>query len=151
MLEYLLGFHTTHAAAGAYADYGVYVILAGGLAAALRGIPSAAGRLTTGITGGVAAAVTGAAILGCYLAFVNPSYVDVAIAAQRDRLAAAGVPDEILVQQVNGMRLSMGPRARIIGHLLLSLCIAAAVPAAAAAMKASAPAKGPPRGRAAPP
>ncbi len=115
-------FRVESTSAGRYEVYGETALLLGCiLAGILRGEDSPRRKLFRGLLGSLVASLLFTGFTLLYLKSINPGYIDVVIARERDLLVAAGAPDDIIVQKVNGMRLSFGVGAQVISAFFRSL------------------------------
>jgi hypothetical protein len=135
MLEFVLGFHSARYDMGQYADLALafvplLLLLLGMFKASSRPTPGARslGRsIVTGLLISFIGAVLSTAFMLWYLKSLNPHYIDVVLAFERDKLLSTGMPDEIMVQKVNEMRLRYGVGARLIWGFFRQLGLGAAV------------------------
>ena len=120
LVEFALGFHMAHYDIGQYADLMQFVVplvllLLGMIKAASRiGAASFGRSLASGLLITVTGSLLATTFMLFYLKSINPQYVDAVIAFERDKLVTSGIPDEIMVQKVNEMRLRYGVGARLI-------------------------------------
>jgi len=137
LLEFALGFHTARYDIGQYADMAQPVIplllLLLGIWKAAGPTPSFGRRVLTGALITFIGAFLATGFMVWYLKSLNPQYVDVVIAYERDKLLGTGMPDEIVVQNVNEMRLRYGAGARLIWGFFRQLGLGAAATVAVSA------------------
>jgi|GEM_PF-1278821 len=132
LLEYFLGFHSTRVAVAEYADYLAFLIPIAPLFFAMNHKRKSApegqipfGRnVMTGLTIAVISTVIATIFIIFYLKRINPEFSDARIAFESNKLFAEGIPEEIVIQKVNGLRLQYSFGAQIIvtffGQLIFS-------------------------------
>ncbi len=132
LLEYYLGFHSTRIAVAEYADYLVFLIPIAPLFFAMNHKRKSAPEgqvpfnrsVATGLTISVISTVIATTFIIFYLKRINPQFGDARIAFESNKLFAEGIPEEIVIQKVNGLRLRFSFGAQIIwtffGQLIFS-------------------------------
>jgi len=118
VIEFLLGFHTRELGYGFYTELLSSVLLFLIIFSGMRKLPS--DKLTYGksVWNGSLMSICSTAVFTLFMLYylnsINPQFSDFQIAFQRDHLIQEGVPDDILIQKVNAMRLEYGAGALII-------------------------------------
>ncbi|HUL43170.1 MAG TPA: DUF4199 family protein [Bacteroidota bacterium] len=118
MLEYFAGFHTKTIGYDIYTEcissIFFFAIILLGIKKNRLADPTYATSVRTGLLITCCAAVLFALFMTGYLKFINPAFSDNQIAHERDQLIQEGVPDDILIQKVNALRLEYGNGALLI-------------------------------------
>jgi len=118
MIEYFLGIHTKELGFGPYCEFLSFLLFFLIIFLGTRKISSDSLTFGRSVWNGslmtICSTILFTLFMLWYLKSINPHYGDFQIAYQQDQLVQEGVPDDILIQKVNAMRLEYGVGALII-------------------------------------